>query len=202
MVTSSSAGTKGVPRAQREEQILDVATAEFGMHGYAGASMAPIARQVGVTKPLIYQYFGSKEGLYVACMRRAGERLTAGVAAAMQTPCEPNRMPLAVLNAIFTTFDDDRHSWALLRDETVPHRGEIAEVADDYRVRLAEFARIGSQQLLGTRGLTDSGDVEVAAQVWTHMVDALVSWWITQPDEDADVMTRRCERIMEKLFGW
>src|SRR5690348_8425984 len=61
-------GTKGVPRAEREEQIVRLATAEFARAGYAGASVAAIARQAGISKPLIYQYFGSKDGLYLACL--------------------------------------------------------------------------------------------------------------------------------------
>ena len=41
-----NAGTKGVPRLDRENQILDVASAQFGAHGYAGTSVAAVAKQV------------------------------------------------------------------------------------------------------------------------------------------------------------
>src|SRR5262245_9101334 len=70
--TGGGVGTKGVPRADREQQILDAAVAGFGERGYAHASMAAIARRAGISKPLVYEYFGSKEGLYLACLRRAG----------------------------------------------------------------------------------------------------------------------------------
>ena len=55
-------GTKGVPRADREQQILDAAVAEFGGRDYTHASMAAIAQRAGISKPLVYEYFGSKEG--------------------------------------------------------------------------------------------------------------------------------------------
>ena len=59
-------GTKGVPRADREQQIVSIAIDEFAEHGYAGASMLSIAGRAGISKPLVYQYFGSKDGLYAA----------------------------------------------------------------------------------------------------------------------------------------
>src|SRR5688500_12358608 len=68
------AGTKGlrrqVPRAEREEQMLAAATQLFAERGYANVPMDAIATQTGITKPLLYSYFGSKEGLYAACIRR------------------------------------------------------------------------------------------------------------------------------------
>ena len=65
-------GTKGVPRAQREQLILDAATTEFGRFGYAGAALSAVAAQAGVSKPLVLGYFGSKDGLYIASVQRAG----------------------------------------------------------------------------------------------------------------------------------
>lgn len=203
MTASSTVGTKGVPRAQREDQIIEIATAEFGARGYAGSSMADIATRVGVTKPLLYQYFGSKDGLYLACLRNAGERLTEGIAKAMDATHEPDEMPLAVLTAIFSTFDDDRRAWSLLHDESLPDDiPEIAETAEGYRRRLTDLAVVGTRILLYDRGLTDGKDIEVISMIWTGIVDSLVSWWISQPDQDATAMIDRCERIMENLFTW
>ncbi|MFE3029993.1 TetR/AcrR family transcriptional regulator, partial [Nocardia tengchongensis] len=63
---TNTAGTKGVPRAEREAQILDVAAAEIARVGYAGLSLAVVAAEAGVSKPLVYSYFGTKDGLYLA----------------------------------------------------------------------------------------------------------------------------------------
>src|SRR4051794_26466639 len=57
-----NAGTKGVPRAEREAQIVTAATEVFGAQGFAATSVADVAARAGISKPLIYQYFGSKEG--------------------------------------------------------------------------------------------------------------------------------------------
>lgn len=58
--------SKRLPRAERERQMLDAAAEIFGEQGYAGANMDEIAARCGVTKPMIYNYFGSKKGLFMA----------------------------------------------------------------------------------------------------------------------------------------
>ena len=59
------------PRAARtQEDILEVATAEFAANGYAGARVDEIADRTRTTKRMIYYYFGSKEGLYLAVLER------------------------------------------------------------------------------------------------------------------------------------
>ena len=62
-------------REDRMEQTLDTAHSLFAERGYAAVTMDEIAAAVGVTKPLIYNYFGNKESLYIACMERSGDAL-------------------------------------------------------------------------------------------------------------------------------
>lgn len=71
-----------VPRAVRERQLLALAEELFAERGYAGASMDELARRAGVTKPVVYDVFGSKEGLYLACVERSAEELRNTVTAA------------------------------------------------------------------------------------------------------------------------
>src|SRR3954471_4629507 len=61
--------TRDADRTQRE--ILEVATSEFAAQGYAGARVDEIAARTRTTKRMIYYYFGSKEGLYIAVLERA-----------------------------------------------------------------------------------------------------------------------------------
>src|SRR6202012_4461827 len=66
------AGTQGMPRSVREQLILRVAGKVFADGGYERASMDRIASLAGVSKPMLYAYFGSKEGLYLAYIERNG----------------------------------------------------------------------------------------------------------------------------------
>src|ERR1700759_2324316 len=69
------AGTHGMPRSLREQLILRVAGQVFADGGYERASMDRIASLGGVSKPMLYAYFGSKEGLYLAYIERTGGEL-------------------------------------------------------------------------------------------------------------------------------
>ncbi|RXZ72570.1 TetR/AcrR family transcriptional regulator [Agromyces albus] len=63
---------EGVTRraARSQEDILEVATAEFAANGYAGARVDEIAARTRTTKRMIYYYFGSKEALYLTVLER------------------------------------------------------------------------------------------------------------------------------------
>jgi len=52
-----------VPRAEREDEMLEAAGQAFAAHGYHQASMDAIAHAAGISKPMLYSYFGSKQGL-------------------------------------------------------------------------------------------------------------------------------------------
>ena len=71
-----------MPRSLREQLILEVAGQVFAEGGYERASMDRIADLAGVSKPMLYAYFGSKEGLYVAYIERTGGELVQRLVAA------------------------------------------------------------------------------------------------------------------------
>lgn len=61
----STSATVRMPRAQRRNQLLELATRVFSEKGYQATSMDDIAAAAGVTKPVLYQHFNSKESLYI-----------------------------------------------------------------------------------------------------------------------------------------
>jgi len=197
MAETGGVGTKGVPRADREQQILDAAVAEFGGRGYAHASMAAIARRAGISKPLVYEYFGSKEGLYLACLSRAGTHLVDRVAAAQ------SRMTLQragdTLAAIFSALDGRRLDWAVIFDPTLPAGSAVRGAALDYQAQLHRLSVQGTREVLGGYGLTDAEDNALTSHVWSTIVTAIVSWWLGHPDETAAAMTERCDRLIAAL---
>jgi AcrR family transcriptional regulator len=60
---------------QRRDQIIDVAMRHFAEHGYQRTRIEEIAREAGVAKGSVFQYFDSKAGLFVECYKRASESL-------------------------------------------------------------------------------------------------------------------------------
>lgn len=69
-----------LPRAERRAQLIETATVKFGERGYHATSMDEIALAAGITKPVLYQHFRSKEDLYVAVIDEIGTGLEAGIA--------------------------------------------------------------------------------------------------------------------------
>jgi AcrR family transcriptional regulator len=190
-------GTKGVPRADREQQILDAAVQGFAESGFAHASMAAIARRAGISKPLIYEYFGSKEGLYLACLRRAGDHLLDQVVAVQTgTTLERARETLA---AMFHALEGRRLDWAVLTDRTLPSGSAVRNAAQAYRERFHLLAVEGTREVLTGRGLADTDDNLLSAQVWEAIVISVVDWWIEHPTETAATMMQRCDRIIAAL---
>jgi AcrR family transcriptional regulator len=71
-----------VPRAVRERQLVELGEELFAERGFAKASMDELARRAGVTKPVIYELFGSKEGLFEACLEGLAMRLAESISEA------------------------------------------------------------------------------------------------------------------------
>jgi AcrR family transcriptional regulator len=107
-----------VSRAERERQILDAAVAVFGERGYQAASMDVVAERVGVTKPVLYAHFGSKEGLLLACIARARAELLEVTTTAAASAHGPEEMLRRGTLAFFEYLDRREPAWTLLYSES------------------------------------------------------------------------------------
>jgi AcrR family transcriptional regulator len=168
------------------EQTLVAAHALFAERGYAAVKMDEIAASVGVTKPLLYNYFGNKEQLYITCMERAGDSLTATVAEAVGETSSPGEALGAGVRAFFAFLDSDRAAWAVLFDETLPRGGEVAERVGDYRGVIVELVS-GSMLAQLPQEKRDAARVEVEALSTALMgaAEALARWWLVSQEISA-----------------
>ena len=161
------------------EQTLAEARLLFAERGYAAVTMEEIATKVGVTKPLLYTYFGNKERLYIACMERAGESLTATIAAAVAETANPTEALRAGVRGFFSFLDSDRAAWAVLFDETLPRGGEVADRVAEYRGRILDLvsaAMLG--QLPARHREATRTEVEALSTALLGAAEALARWWL------------------------
>ncbi len=98
--------------ARTMADILEVATAEFGEKGLAGARIDEIAAATHTSKRMIYYYFGSKEGLYLAVLERAYARMRATEAQLHLADLPPVR---ALQRLVEFTFDHHQGSPGYIR---------------------------------------------------------------------------------------
>jgi len=196
-----NAGTKGVPRLDRETQILDVASEQFGTHGFAATSVAAIADVAGISKPLIYNYFGSKEGLFEACLDRGGALLADEIERIARGDAVGIERGMRTLGGLFALLEHRRHLWRLFVDPTAPRTGPIADSIALYTDRIGKLAEEGVAELMGLAGNDDALDVSAMTSVWLGIVDSLMTWWVDHPGESAEQMTQRCARLLTALLG-
>ena len=169
------------------EQTLTAAHGLFAERGYADVKMDEIAAAVGVTKPLLYNYFGNKERLYIACMERAGEALTEAVGTAVGATASPGDALGAGVHAFFAFLDDDRAAWAVLFDETLPQAGVVAERVAEYRGRILAFvsasmlAQLPEDKRAGTKV-----EIEALSTALLGAAEALARWWLRTEALSAD----------------
>jgi AcrR family transcriptional regulator len=198
---SSGIGTKGVPRAERERQILAEAIDQFAEFGYAGTSIAAVASAAGISKPLVYQYFGSKDGLFLAALHHVAGPMLERLEVAWSQEDDSVQSRIATLGAVFESLEPQRIAWRMLFDETMPAHGPIAQAAWSYRGRTLQVTVSGSERFLAARGIHDQLDTEALGAVWIALVDSLVTWWIAHPKVSAAQMTARCARLMAAVLA-
>jgi AcrR family transcriptional regulator len=185
-------------REDRMEQTLAVARSLFAKRGYSAVTMDEVAAEVGVTKPLLYNYFGNKEGLYAACMERAGDALSATIAASVASTSTPEEAMRAGGHAFFAFLDTERAAWAVLFDETLPRAGEIAERVAAYRGQILDLVTASIMGQVPPR-MRPAAKVEVEALSVAMLgaAEALAHWWLRtealSAEEVADLLIATIE---------
>ncbi len=145
----------------------------FADAGFEGASIEEIARQAGVTKPIVYEHFGSKEGIHAAVVDREMDRLVALVSLSIGAGSARTRFEGAVL-AFMTYVEQEPEGFAVLtRDSSTAHaRRGLTRVIDDLAGRVAdvfavEFKRAGFSTKVGP----------IYANALIGMVTQVGQWW-------------------------
>lgn len=130
--------TARLPAPARREQILDVAVQVFARNGFHGTSMNDVAEAAGVTKPVLYQHFDSKQELYLALLGEVGNRLLTAISKATAGATNGREMTDLGFRAYFRFVAEDHDAFLLLYG-TGASRNEEATAA--VRVLTAEAAK-------------------------------------------------------------
>jgi AcrR family transcriptional regulator len=162
-----------MPRAARQLQLLDLAERLFSERGYAGASMDELARSAGVTKPVVYDVFGSKEGLYLACVERSAAQLRDVVAEATRAAEGVEAKLRAGVLAFLRFAVEHRVAWDVL---FLTPDGRFADEAQSIRRRqaalvaelFAEEAAVDPVALQATVAVVNGGSEALAGYAFEH----------------------------------
>ena len=131
-------GTKRLPRAVREQQMLDAAVDVFSDRGFHETSMDTIAAKAEISKPMLYLYYGSKEELFAACIHREGLRFLEALAPAGAPNLTPREQLRAALEGFLGFVGANRKSWMVLYRQAVVQQA-FAGTVQSSRDRLIEL---------------------------------------------------------------
>ncbi|MFF3333369.1 TetR/AcrR family transcriptional regulator [Streptomyces sp. NPDC002888] len=170
---------KRMPRAVREQQMLDAAVRTFGQRGYMAASMDDIAELAGVSKPLVYLYLNSKEDLFTACIRREAKALTEAVRAGVHPELPADRQLWDGLLAFFTHTAHHPDAWSVLhlqaRTHGEPFAAEVAAMREEIVAFVTELIAVAARDAHRDPDLQES-EVAGLAEALVGAAEALAAW--------------------------
>lgn len=177
-------GTRKVPREQRMSQILEVAGTVFSRRGFHATSMDEIAEGAGVTKPLLYRYFGSKDSLYLATISQVGEHLMEGLSLLMKVPDPQERMKRITLSFLIFV-ERHRDGWSVLYNEALFSVGPVGQKVSDFRnnfiMATAKTIEQASKKCELNTIQSPSEQAIGLANVMVGAVEAGARWWLQNP---------------------
>src|SRR3989454_9540298 len=157
----------------RRTQLIEIARAVFAKRGFEATSVEEIAERAKVSKPIVYEHFGGKEGLYAVVVDREMEHVVALISEAISSGSARERLEQAAL-AFLTYVKDEPDGFAVLsRDAPVTTAsggmsGLLNEVAD----------RVGS---VFTAAFKEAGYDQKAAPIYAQALVGMVTfvgqWW-------------------------
>jgi AcrR family transcriptional regulator len=163
-----------VPRALREEQILDIAEELFLTKGYEQTSIEDICRIADVSRPTVYNLYENKGAIYLSCVRRARAILEKELAEAALSTTDPYEQLLRGGEAHFRILEQDPRRWQLLFGKP----GLIGELADELAAERFHTVQAIAALLRNYAPDADQDRVDAYANLISGAAEQLGRWWI------------------------
>lgn len=161
--------------ADRRAQLMAIGREVFAAQGYE-APIEDIASRAGVSKPIVYEHFGAKEGLYAAIVDKEMDSLVSRVDEAISRGSPRERFEGAVLAFMTYTLEQPEGFAVLTRESptTFARRG-LTRVIDDLAERVEALFR---RELL--RAGYDPDTAAIYAHALVGMVTQVGQWWASE----------------------
>ncbi|EEZ77739.1 transcriptional regulator, TetR family [Actinomyces sp. oral taxon 848 str. F0332] len=180
-------------RAERREQLIRVARQLFGTRGYDAVSVEEIASAAGVSKPIVYEHFGGKEGLYQVIVDREVKALSD----ILRSQMRPEHSARAVLEGIVVTLldfiEENADGFHLLA-----HQSPTAVRSETFETVMADIAdqvTIFLAPLLEKQGL-DPASAPVYGQILAGGVGQIGQWWSENMQVDKKLVAAQVTNLL------
>lgn len=165
--------------AQRRDQLIKVGRQAFAERGLDGTSMEEIASRAGVSKPVVYEHFGSKEGLYQEVVRQEMARLEQTITSSIQEGRWRERIERGVL-ALLTYVEEETDGFVILAHGQLPGEGRTYSTILN-RVTAEVSHLLG--EAFRHRGL-DEAMAGLYGQALVGTVSNSALWWLDERTPD------------------
>lgn len=174
-------GERRMTASERRRQLLEVAKIVFAEHGYDGSSVEEIAARAQVSKPIVYEHFGGKEGIYAVIVDRESARLLEMITSRLGPDIGAREQIYASALAFLDYIDADPAGFRVLTRDTPSGLAGMAGLLGDVAAKAEEVLR-------GV--FTRSGVTTEAAPLYAHALVGMVvhvgSWWseVREPSKE------------------
>jgi AcrR family transcriptional regulator len=179
---------------ERREQLVSVARSVFAEKGFEPASVEEIAARAEVSKPVVYEHFGGKEGIYAVVVDREVQELSRRLTAALTVRDHPKRIVERTALALLDYVEENEDGFRILvRDSPVaqatgPFSSMLGDVAGTVEALLA--AEFEAHDL-------DPATAALYAQMMVGMIAFTGQWWLEAREPDKAVVAAHLTNL-----GW
>lgn len=160
---------------ERREAVLDTACRVFGRCSYRNATTAEIAREAGVSEPILYRHFDSKRALYLACVDETWERVRAAWEEALAKEDDPREW-LPEMGRAFAAFKENRAVLANLWAQALAEAGDEPELRRHLRLHVREVHEFVAGVIVrGQAAEAISADRDAHAEAWIFIAVGLLA---------------------------
>ena len=189
--------TDGSPEPKTREKLLETAIAIFAEKGYAGTSVREIVEQAGVSKPVLYYYFQSKEGLFLAILEMAENMQKELLARVLKSAGNVLERLLLLYRWIYAGIDENRNLYKMIHGLIYgPPQG-----APDYDLTRYHRHMFDTIRNIYTAGI-DGGEVKkIAADEVAYLVLGLIDFCLHIDQVQPQLSDpQRPERLLRLAF--
>jgi AcrR family transcriptional regulator len=173
-VTTIASTSTRLPAAERRQAIVDTALRVFSEGSYRGTTTAEIAREAGVSEPILYRHFASKRDLYLAAIEEAWERLKTGWEDAMAAEPDPHAW-IPIMAKSYVCLRDAKPIVSDLWMQAVVEAGDDEEVRKFLKRHMREVHRFMADVI---RRVQEAGvvnqDRDPEAEAWISLAGGLL----------------------------
>jgi AcrR family transcriptional regulator len=165
---------------ERREQLVRVGRALFAEKGYDGTSIEEIAARANVSKPVVYEHFGGKEGLYAVVVDREMRGLLDRLTQALSAGQRPRELAEQAALVLLTYIEEETDGFRILSRDSAS--GAFTSLLNDVATQV-EYVLVRE---FGQRGISTE-HAEMYAQMLVGMVAVTGLWWLeerTPPREE------------------